>query len=519
MFTGKSARALSFILILILIILSVSAAGILFSCGSQENSQNDGKSNQSENAAADADGSGDAETDAAAEAKDIPDPPDLPARDYGEAEFVILDRYDPTPGWSWSNRDVLPTDETETGEEINDALFKRNSIVEDKYNIKLERVSFELHLIQQRLQNSVLSGSNDYDLVMPNFEIGLTASQTGLVADLAQSYPLNLSNPWWNQRMISETGYQGKIFYAIGDVGIMANDATWILMFNKTLHKDNGLEDIYQIVKDGKWTMDKFKEMCVDVSRDLNGDGKFDETDMYGIATSDNTIHGMLYGADIKISEKDGDGIPQLSLNTEKTVGALEKITEVMYPGNYNAFNFSDWTHIPNCHLLAQVVFEENRALFYGEVMQCVIRLRAMETDFGVIPFPKYDENQKNHAHLILSSPASTVAIPSSVSDPEKSALILEELAYQSMIYLTPAYYEQALRGKFIRDDDSSEMLDIILANRVCDIGYIGGVGNLLGEFTTLVKRGQSDFASMYERRESAAQKSLDRIIESLSER
>jgi hypothetical protein len=290
-------------------------------------------------------------------------------------------------------------------------------------------------------------------------------------------------------------------------------------MFNKTLHKQYGLEDIYQIVKDGKWTMDKMIEMCVNVSKDLNGDGVWDREDMYGMATSDNTTIGMLYGANLKFSEKDPSGIPQLSLNTDKTPSVLEKIIEVMYQANHNTFNFSDWPSIPNTHLVAQEIFETDRALFYGEVMQCVIRLRSMETDFGVIAFPKYDEKQENYNHVILSNPASCVTIPVNAADPEKSAVVLEALAYQSLVYLTPAYYEQALRGKFIRDDDSSEMLDIILANRVCDIGYTGNVGNLVTEIMSMAKKGQSDFASMYEKRESSAQKALDKIISALDER
>jgi hypothetical protein len=318
--------------------------------------------------------------------------------------------------------------------------------------------------------------------------------------------------------MIQETGFQNKVFYAIGDVSIMANDATWILMFNKTLHSDYSLDNIYQLVNDGQWTMDKLWEMSAGVSQDLDGSGVWTQYDMYGMATSDHSVLGLLYGADIKFSEKDSEGIPQLSLNTMRTPNVLDKIIEIMHPSNNITFNFSNWTHIANAHLLAQDIFEDDRALFYGEVMQCVIRLRAMETDFGVIPFPKYDENQENYAHLILSNPASVVAIPASVSDPEMSAIILEELAYQSLLYLTPAYYEQALRGKFMRDDDSSEMLDIILANRVCDIGIIGNVGNLMGEFINLTKRGDSAFASMYERREGAAQGALDRIIDALFE-
>ena len=38
----------------------------------------------------------------------------------------------------------------------------------------------------------------------------------------------------------------------------------------------------------------------------------------------------------------------------------------------------------------------------------------------------------------------------------------MEELAYQSHITLLPAYYENVLKGKATRDDESIEMLDLI---------------------------------------------------------
>ena len=62
-------------------------------------------------------------------------------------------------------------------------------------------------------------------------------------------------------------------------------------------------------------------------------------------------------------------------------------------------------------------------------------------------------------------------------------------------------------------------MLDIILANRVCDIGYTGNVGNFVNEIMTMAKKGQTNFTSMYEKKESSAQKALDKIVGALDDR
>jgi hypothetical protein len=38
-------------------------------------------------------------------------------------------------------------------------------------------------------------------------------------------------------------------------------------------------------------------------------------------------------------------------------------------------------------------------------------------------------------------------------------------------MYVTPAYYDVALSGKFTRDEESAEMLEIIRRHRVYDFG------------------------------------------------
>ena len=103
-------------------------------CGSSGNEQGtDGKSDSSD------------EGDKTVGADEVR-PPDLPDIDYGGIDFVMLTRYDPTPGWGWGNRDV--TAESENGEEINDAVFRRNAMVEEKYNVNITAIEVELHLIQ-----------------------------------------------------------------------------------------------------------------------------------------------------------------------------------------------------------------------------------------------------------------------------------------------------------------------------------------------------------------------------------
>jgi len=142
--------------------------------------------------------------------------------------------------------------------------------------------------------------------------------------------------------------------------------------------------------------------------------------------------------------------------------------------------------------------------------------MREMDSDFGILPTPKYDEHQQNYYSFVHPWAANACGVLITAKNPERSAVILEEMAYQSMISVTPVYYELSIKTKFARDEESAEMLDLIFRNRVCDTGYLYNIGNFVTGLEDLIfGRRQNTFASFIEANEARAQATLDEIIES----
>lgn len=123
--------------------------------------------------------------------------------------------------------------------------------------------------------------------------------------------------------------------------------------------------------------------------------------------------------------------------------------------------------------------FQEGRLLFGAWALTEIQSLRNCEQDFGVLPFPKYDEAQKNYHCIISTGLTPAVSIPITNPNPSQAGLILEAMAYYSVDTVTHAYYDLSLNSRFIRDEESSEMFDIMFANSVYDFGYIIDVGGL----------------------------------------
>ena len=136
--------------------------------------------------------------------------------------------------------------------------------------------------------------------------------------------------------------------------------------------------------------------------------------------------------------------------------------------------------------------FENGKALFLIEVMGRVKELRTMEANFGMLPFPKYDETQENYVSGIAFS-AGLMIIPVTNGALELTGTVVENMAALSRRDLIPAYYEINLMGKQLRDDDSEKMLDIMTGSIQYDLALIYNWGNIVDDLQLAAPRRQGN--------------------------
>jgi len=269
---------------------------------------------------------------------------------------------------------------------------------------------------------------------------------------------------------------------------------------------DNDLEEPYQLVREGRWTLDKFYEYVKTVSKD-NGDGKFDQNDTYGfLTTNGGGLTNFLYTSDMKTVDFK-DGVPEVVMGEyqDKILNLLSFCKKLLHEDNVSWVSKNDPAQTRD-------MFMNNQGLFYSEVLSYIVNLADMDSPYGVLPTPKYDEAQE-HYRTHVDGVGSMISIPSNVDKPDETAYIIEAFALYSYAYLTPAYYDVTLKRKKSRDSESSEMIDIILQSRVYDIGYIYSSIGLPNLFNQLVLNGSTDFASKYKNNEKKAKKALESIM------
>ena len=246
-------------------------------------------------------------------------------------------------------------------------------------------------------------------------------------------------------------------------MNICDKDLTWLVMFNKKIAEDNGISDLYASVTDGKWTIDSYSELVRGIRTDLNGDGLFDKNDLWGMVTPyDRTALAFLYSCGVECIVKNADDEPQYNMDTPKLYEVYEKTMDMYFNGDCSL----DVMKVSGNWRTTETMFSENKILFYIECMQNVERMRAMQEDFGILPMPKYSEDQENYINMVCDF-ATALCVPANAADPERTSIIIEAMTSLSQSTVLPAYYDVSLKTKYARDgfcgDDRSDFFAQIL--------------------------------------------------------
>jgi len=389
--------------------------------------------------------------------------------------------------------------------------------VDEMFNCKVvENMQMDL---PGQIKKLVKAGDGAIDAVTVRLRnLGDLASTNNLVEFSHLSY-VNLEAPWWDSNCVSDLSIANKVFGVASDMTLMDKDSTTAMVFNKQMQADYGIENLYGLVNDGKWTLDRLLELCKLVSVDVDGNGIFDDKDSYGLLYQRDTMSSFLSGCGEFIGGKDENDLPILTLNTPKALEVLDKLYDILYDERYcfHVMKFFDSTSIGFTDGM-NMMFQDDRGLFMWIRMADVENLRTMDTDFGILPIPKYNEAQANYLQTVNPYVGVVSSVPQCAASFDNSGAIIEYMSYVSKSTLQPAYYEVVLSTKIARDEESSKMLDIIFANRAYDIGDVFDFGSLGSDVIYMTMTFNRNMVSTYEKKENSALKAIDKLVEKIQE-
>ena len=496
------------LLISFLIIMPLS----VISCGKADNETPNNQNNADNDGGAVSSGENAAENHPEQQNAKLP-PPDLPAINLGGADFTIMT----SEAWAipvWEQNDIYA--EEENGETMNDAVYRRNSIIEERYNCKIRENQALIDAMPTQIKNLVAAGDSSVDAATVRLmHLKSLAPGNNLVEFKNLAY-IETSNPWWDQNCVRDLSIAGKIFGVASDMTVMDNKSTCAVAFNKKMQADFAIESLYNLVGEGKWTIDKLLELAKLVSIDVDGNGIMDHNDAYGIIYQRDTLASFLSGCGEFVARKDENDLPVLTLNTPKALEVLDKLFDILYDENY-CFHTKRFDNLGgDGYAMMNDMFQDDRSLFLWIRLADVENLRTMETDFGILPIPKYNEQQKEYLQTVNPWTGVVTTVPQSAANIEHSSVILEAMAYESKYILQPAYYDIMLNTKIARDEESSKMLDIIFKNRTYDIGDVFDFNSLGSDLIFMTMTYNRNIASMYEKKEEKALSDIQKLLDDI---
>jgi len=439
----------------------------------------------------------------------------IPDMDFGGYNFRVVAR--DGIGVYWVTVDQYA--EAENGDPVNDAVYRRNRILETKFNIGIGEIRKTDADFMPFVQKSIQAGADDFDVFYTIMQNAGMLVPKGMLVNLYGISYFDFDKPWWDQSLNNSMTVAGKLYAAAGAITTTTNDATWTVLFNKDLLKDYSFDDHYQLVADGKWTLDTLYEFSKRATKDLDGDGIITPEDQMGTIGQHECAYCLFAASGQKIIEKNSDDLPVLSLNSARTVSVLAKVVEFMtdknahisaddYYGKYKDV----WTEITSNR------FSANGSLYEITNFDMVKTLRNMEANFGILPLPKFDEAQPQYYSTMQYNNATVMCIPVSAADLERTGAILEAWAGESVNTLTKAYYDITLKGKYSRDEESEEMLDLIFSTRVMDQGMFFNWSGIQGFFESFVTSKKVDFVSQYEKMEPKWVAAIEKTIQAIQD-
>ncbi|MBR4960371.1 MAG: hypothetical protein IKY52_05700 [Clostridia bacterium] len=256
-------------------------------------------------------------------------PDNLPEKDFDGYDFRVLTR----------DRDDFVNDvgaELElTGDVADDAIYNRNQKIMERFNITISGEYAENNgtATHAAAQAAVMAGDDTYDIVENQVTQMAKVCTTGIYMDWYTQLPyVDLTQPWYIGNAAEALSVNGHAYAMIGEYCLDVLRFTYCMYYNQDIALEYDLENIFDVVKEGRWTYDYLKTLADTVYVDINADGVKDFGDRLAISGDPfSAVVTYQYAFDNPVASLNDEGLPHLSLNREKAHDIVVKLNALYW--------------------------------------------------------------------------------------------------------------------------------------------------------------------------------------------
>lgn len=397
------------------------------------------------------------------------------------------------------------------GERLNDATYEAEIAVETLLNVSITETLSSFWDLQSTISKLINSGDTAYHTSthLDRFQISLTTSENYIPLDDLSYVDLNAN--YWGGQGTRSFNIGERTYFAISSFNFRSMIRTSCIFMNMGYAEQLGIGALYDDVRNGTWTYDKLKTTAADGYSDLNGDSTKSIEDNYGYLTYDprsTTIAAAIAcGCENDIYNKDDNNLCVFNVSERffNVFGMLYDMyhsSEYIYMQKYNA----EYTAVYN-------IFESGRALLAEGILDTASRLRDTAFDYAILPMPKYDESQTAY-HSRTSEPNFTMVMKTN-KDLELTGAVLEALSVETYNNVVPVYIENTLKVKYARDEDTPEMVQLIIDTREMNIAEAFDYDNFGDvKMLSMIENNSNSMASYIEGKKSSTEAKIIKLNE-----
>ncbi|PWM00004.1 MAG: hypothetical protein DBY04_00525 [Clostridiales bacterium] len=423
--------------------------------------------------------------------------------DFGGATFTIA-AVDDDGIWN-----EVYSSEADT---ISVAVQQRNKVIESLYNCNIE----------------VMIVGDPYSFAMADRMNGQETIQAYMVqfggkprAESGENYNLynlgiNFENPWWDQTYVNSFRVRKNngsmaLYLAVGDFALTTFNETRALIVNNTVLENSPItDDIYELVRNHEWTMDKFVEMikAIAASQGGNYNRYWSEGDIMGWVRTSDAAHALHVASGLSIIENN-DGV--MNFAASEHLAEWDSVIDKAI----SLWNMDETQGVEDISpLIVHEVAKSSNVLFFSAGLD-VLR-EADGASVSVVPYPLYSTSQENYAHFVDNS-FCAYAVPTTVSNPAAMGQFLEVYAFHSRYLVRPAWVD-AYSSEYCSNPNAAEMLEIILDTRTYDPGYLWW-SQYESSFSGFVENAQNEVSRWNDRNAATIQNDINTFVEKISSR
>ena len=311
------------------------------------------------------------------------------------------------------------------------------------------------------MRNSIQYQEHAWDIIVGlSWRFPQLASE-GLLYNLTDFDYFDSTNIWWSQSLAKELTVNGRMFMASGDVSVDYMESAHAVFFNQTLAKamDMDYSTFYKTVSEGKWTFNELYNLSKDAYSDLDGSTTRTNGDQFGLLIQSTMLQAFYTAAGVNMIPNDGETRPAFNVNTNQLESIWDGI-KMLVESSATLEYSTEGSLIGNDF---RGYFRDGKALFAIMTLSSLKKYTDMTDGFGVLPMPKYNEEQTNYYSQLHG--CELWSVPMDANDPDLSTQVMTSMGYDSHEVVIEPHFEKLLKTRYVKDSESGYMIDTIYYN------------------------------------------------------